>query len=141
MTQDDTQMIQDIAATCPAMHSRALSRSIARLFDEKLRPHGLTSSQFALLVGIGANAPCRAKTLGQSLSLSPAATTRSLDILERNDWITSIERAATTRSVELTPTGVSLLRAAYPDWAAAKAEVADKVGPLPTQIPGFQTLR
>lgn len=135
MTQSDASMFQEIATTCPAMQSRALSRRIARIFDDRLRPHGLSSSQFALLVGIGASGPCRAKDLAASLSLSPAATTRALDILERNGWVRSPERSATARQVALTPTGVALLRAAYADWAKARAEVIQTIGPLPGQMP------
>lgn len=121
-------LVQNIANTCPAMRSRAISRKIARVFDEELRQHGINSSQFAMLVAIGISQQCRAKDLANLLSLSAAATTRSLNILERNGWVSSIDRSGKLRSIALSKTGKSLLLSAYSDWEKAKEKVESEFG-------------
>ena len=48
--------IKDIAATvsnkCVANQVRQLNRSLSRIYDEQLRPHGMKISQFTILVAI-----------------------------------------------------------------------------------------
>lgn len=116
MSNDPDPRFAEIASTCPAMRSRATSRALAKRFDEVLRPHGLTSSQFAVLVAVGLDGECRANRLAEALSLSPAAATRSLDILERNGWVRSTKRTGRLRHVALTGAGHGLVVNAYPDW-------------------------
>ncbi|MEM9168770.1 MAG: MarR family transcriptional regulator [Pseudomonadota bacterium] len=117
------EIARDVAATCPAMRARALSRRLARRFDDALRPHGLNSGQFAVLVAVEALARARVMDVADALALSRAAATRSLDILERNGWVRSEERNATTRLVGLTDAGRALLVDAYPSWRQAVADV------------------
>lgn len=132
---DPRAIFAEIASSCPAMRSRALSRTIARRFDSVLRPHGLNSSQFAVLVAVGAAGGGRAGRVAEALSLSPAAATRALDVLERNGWVRSTARTGRMRDVALTDQGQALVIAAYPDWRRLKVAVAAEIGPLPAPDP------
>lgn len=128
----DCEIFAEIAATCPAMHSRALSRTIAKRFDNVLGRYGINSSQFAVLVAIGVLGKCRANHLAGTLSLSAAAVTRSLDILERNGWVLSMVRTGRARDVTLTTAGKALVKAAYPNWRCLRDTVRAEIGTLPT---------
>ncbi|MEM1046305.1 MAG: MarR family winged helix-turn-helix transcriptional regulator [Pseudomonadota bacterium] len=121
----------EIAGSCPAMRSRALARAVARVFDEALRPHGIKSSQFAVLVAIGALGQCRPMDIAAELLLSRAAVTRAINVLESRKWIQSTEKAARMRTLELTATGKNLLVQAESQWRMAVERVGKSVEVLP----------
>lgn len=125
------RLAAEIALACPAMRSRALSRAIARVFDEALRDFDVKSSQFAILVAVEASGGCRPMDLADALSLSRAAATRAADVLERRGLLTSTERAATARRLELTEAGRALLLAAEERWREAASRIAEAIGALP----------
>ncbi|MEL6121757.1 MAG: MarR family transcriptional regulator [Pseudomonadota bacterium] len=127
----DNPRLEEIATSCAAMRSRMLQRTIARRFDAALRKHGVNSGQFSLLVAIGLAGQARSKDLGDGLSLSPAATTRALDVLERNGWIATPIKTGRMRVVELTGAGTRLIETAHADWRAANQDVTSRIGAIP----------
>lgn len=123
----------EIADGCYALRSRSLARAITRIYDDHLRPHGLTASQLTLLtvVGLGVDRPVE---IGRRLDMEKSTVTRSLQLMTERGWITS-EPNRTRKRITLTAAGQDLVAASADAWRTATDKVAerlDRTGLLPT---------
>ena len=110
--------------SCMCLHVQRAARAVARRFDEALRPLGLTSGQFSLLMSL--NRP-EAPTIGSVsalLAMDRTTLTANLKPLERRGLVrvTVDETDRRSRRMTLTPEGKKLLVAAYPVWERTQAE-------------------
>jgi DNA-binding MarR family transcriptional regulator len=102
---------------CYCLASRRAARTITRLYDEKLRPHGLRSTQFSILAALALKGPTPMGELAELLGLEHTTLTRSAARLEREGWITTTVTTDTRkRPLELTPPGRRKLEHAFPAW-------------------------
>ncbi len=104
--------------TCLCLHVQRAARALARLFDDALRPIGLTHGQFSLLNAL--NRP-KAPTMAQVASLlamDRTTLTAALKPLEREDLVavTVSPTDARVRLLALTRAGHRRLAAAVPIW-------------------------
>lgn len=109
--------------TCLCLHARRAARSLARRYDEALRPAGLTSGQFSLLMAL--NRP-RAPSMGDVsalLAMDRTTLTANLKPLVRRELVTVSSDPTDRRSrlMTLTPAGRTVLAAAVPLWREAQA--------------------
>jgi DNA-binding MarR family transcriptional regulator len=123
----------EIADGCYALRSRSLARAITRVYDDHLRPLGLTASQLTLLtvVGLGIDRPA---DIGRRLDMEKSTVTRSLQLMTDRGWITS-ELHGVSKQITLTATGQDLVGASADAWRAATDKVAerlDRTGLLPS---------
>lgn len=123
--------------TCLCLHLQRAARALARRFDDALRPTGLTSGQFSLLMSLNRPEP---PTLGQVsalLAMDRTTLTANLKPLERRDLVTVTVDAKDrrVRRLRLTPAGRKALSAAVPIWEATHADI-DRllVGSSPDQL-------
>lgn len=113
----------DLAATraCHCLAARRYARAITRLYEEKLRPHGLRATQFSILAVLALKGPTRMGELARVLGLERTTLTRSAALLRRNGWIRDARSEdARERPLELTPSGRRKLEEAFPAWKAAQ---------------------
>jgi DNA-binding MarR family transcriptional regulator len=117
----DPELDLTVCATCHCLAARRRARGITRLFDEKLRPHGLRATQYSVLVGLALGGPRPIGALAEALGLEHTTLTRGAARLERNGWIAS-ERSTDGRErpLRLTPAGRGKLEAAFPAWQEAQ---------------------
>jgi DNA-binding MarR family transcriptional regulator len=116
----------DLAAcrACHCLAARRHARAITRLFEEKLRPHGLRATQFSVLAALALAGPRPIKALARTLGLERTSLTRTGTVLERNGWVSVGPSAdARERPLRLTPAGRRKLEAAFPAWRQAQALV------------------
>src|SRR5919109_4897087 len=112
--------------SCHCLAARRHARAITRLFEEKLRPHGLRATQFSVLAALALKGPTPVKKLAEALGLERTTLTRVGAVLERNGWV-SIARAenARERPLRLTLAGRRKLERAFPAWREAQ-ELVDR---------------
>ena len=122
---------------CLCLHVQRAARALARRYDEALRPVGLTSRQFSLLMAL--NRP-KAPTISQVsslLAMDRATLTAGLKPIGRRGLATIAVDEADKRSrrVALTDTGRRLLAEAVPLWETTHGEVEALVsGPDPDAL-------
>lgn len=107
------------------LHVQRAARAVARRFDDALRPIGLTSGQFSLLMSL--NRP-DAPTIGSVaalLAMDRTTLTANLKPLERRGLVTVSPDKTDRRSRRmcLTQTGRTLLVAAFPIWRRTEEEI------------------
>jgi DNA-binding MarR family transcriptional regulator len=114
---------------CHCLAARKNARAITRLYEQKLRPHGLRATQFSILAALALMGPARISRLADVLGLERTTLTRSAALLEQNGWLgTASARDAREHPLRLTPAGRRKLEAAFPAWKEAQALV-DRQGP------------
>jgi DNA-binding MarR family transcriptional regulator len=103
---------------CLCLHVRRAARAVARRFDEALRPFGLTSGQFSLLMSLNAPAPPGIGTISALLAMDRTTLTANLKPLERRGLVKVVRGETDRRSrlMVLTPAGRRLLAQAMPVW-------------------------
>ncbi|WP_197075806.1 MarR family winged helix-turn-helix transcriptional regulator [Halostagnicola sp. A56] len=74
----------DLSATrsCHCLDARRRARAITRRYDERLRPHGLQSTQFSVLAALALTGPTPLGELADLLGLERTTLTRSANRME-----------------------------------------------------------
>lgn len=117
---------------CLCLAAQRAARTLARRFDEALRPAGLTSGQFSLLMSL--NQP-RAPSIGAVaalLAMDRTTLTANLKPLERRGLVaTTIDPDDRRgRLVSLTKAGRTALRSAVPIWRRVHKEIDRLLSPV-----------
>ena len=123
---ETTHLVRD---TCLCLHVQRAARSLARCFDQALRPLGLTNGQFSLMMSLNRPEPPSLGSVSTLLAMDRTTLTANLKPLERRGLVTvSVDaRDRRSRRLALTPAGRTLLAAAVPIWREAHAAVDRRV--------------
>ena len=126
---ETTIMVRD---TCLCLHLQRAARAVARRFDEALRPLGLTSGQFSLLMSLNRPQPPTIGNVAGVLAMDRTTLTANLKPLVRRGLVEIRVDAADRRGrrLVLTTAGRALLGAALPVWQREHAAI-DKLVPSP----------
>jgi DNA-binding MarR family transcriptional regulator len=124
------QAAQSIARECLATRIRRLDRSLSRIYDTALRPHGVTIAQLGLLTAVTLTGPVQPTKLGGILDLERSTVSRNVALLLRKGWVSAV-RAQDGRGqlVAITRQGEALLRATFPSWRRAQRAVEKVLKP------------
>ena len=123
---ETTLLVRD---TCLCLHAQRAARSLARTFDEVLRPLGLTNGQFSLLMSLNRPEPPRMGAVASLLAMDRTTLTAALKPLERRGLVEiapGVDRRS--RVLALTGAGQTVLAAAVPVWKEAHREVSARLG-------------
>lgn len=106
------------------VRARLLSRTVTAIYDDKLRPFGISSAQFGLLAVIGQTAPTTRAEIARHQHLDKSTLTRNLRTSLSEGWVEEVRENADGRSrpIALTAAGKELLIRAQPAWLAAQAD-------------------
>jgi DNA-binding MarR family transcriptional regulator len=124
------EVIDEMADSCMLMRTRLISRVLTNIYDEELRPFGINSAQFALLVVISKLAPATAAEIGRFHHQDKSTLTRNLKLMFAEGWIEEDAALASGRSrpIVLTQAGDDLLHAVFPAWKAGQARAGKLLG-------------
>lgn len=114
---------------CYCSSLRQVSRVMTQLYDQRLKPSGVLTTQFSLLRYIAANRAVRTSDLANALLIDNSTLTRTLATLQASDWIApdAAEDKRERRWV-ITREGERRLAQAIPLWEKAQAELDRKIG-------------
>lgn len=121
--------LKSVGSRCAGVRTLMTARSVARLFDNKMKAVGLTGTQFSLLVAIGSREFKSISELGETLNIEKSTLSRNLRPLMDAGLIVR-DRAAGGRSIShtLTTEGEERLEAAYPIWQSVQDQLEDSLG-------------
>ncbi|GAA0566812.1 MarR family winged helix-turn-helix transcriptional regulator [Rhizomicrobium electricum] len=119
---DTTILVRD---TCLCLHVQRAARTLARRFDEALRPLGMTSGQFSLLMSLNRPAPPTMKDVADLLAMDRTTLTAALKPLVRRKLVRiAVDKEdRRSRRLILTDDGEALLSAAVPIWKREHAAI------------------
>ena len=126
---DNAHIAEQVSEMCFGMRVRQLSRAVTRIYDDALRPFGITSSQFILLTQLAKQDGTTAVKIGATLDIEKSTLSRNLLRLVRIELLAQDPPAGRRgRGLHLTPKGELMIEQAYPKWIIAQAEVMKVMG-------------
>jgi DNA-binding MarR family transcriptional regulator len=117
-----TRFVRD---TCLCLHLQRAARALARRFDEALRPLGLTSGQYSMMMSLNRPEAPSIGWVATVLSMDRTTLTAALKPLQRRRLVKATIDPGDRRSrrLKLTPAGRALLARAVPVWRRTHAEI------------------
>ena len=119
---DITILVRD---ACLCLHTQRAARALARRFDLALKPAGITSGQFSLLMSLNRPEPASLGSVAALLAMDRTTVTANLKPLERRGLLRSEpdpnDRRA--RLLHLMPAGRATLAEAVPIWRRLHEEL------------------
>ena len=119
---------QEAATSCACQKIRMAARAVTRAYDRALRPSGLRSTQFTILVAASVAGGIPLHRLADLLGLERTTLTRNLAPLERKGLVQVASVDGRTRNVLLLPAGATRLNQALLLWDQAQQTLRNKLG-------------
>ena len=118
------EMTLHVRDHCLCLAAQRAARTLARRFDDALRPAGLTSGQFSLLTSLNRADPPSVGEVAEVLGMDRTTLTAKLKPLERRGLLeTRIDPSdRRSRRLALTEAGLRTLEIATPIWVRTHAE-------------------
>lgn len=115
---------------CLCLAAQRAARALARRFDEALKPAGITSGQFSLMMSLNRPEPPTIGSVASLLAMDRTTLTANLKPLERRGLValSADEKDRRSRRIRLTTAGMKTLSAALPIWVATHAEIDSVLG-------------
>jgi DNA-binding MarR family transcriptional regulator len=116
------------AQGCINFRFRKTARLLSQFYDEALRPAGLRSTQFTMLVVIEAAQPLSMSDLAHHLVMDRSTLTRNFGVLEQQGLVSiKVGKDRRSRLVRLARKGRSALTRALPYWQKAQQQVLGRI--------------
>jgi DNA-binding MarR family transcriptional regulator len=127
---DIAEIAQTTSSACLATRVRQLSRIVTRVYDDAMRPLGITASQFTLLTQLAHQDGITAVEIGFALDIEKSTLSRNLKrLLALGLIIMDPPAGRRGRGLHLTPKGQAVLKDAYPVWIEAQRRATTVMGP------------
>ena len=124
------EIAENTSSACLSTRIRQLSRIITRVYDDALRPLGITASQFTLLTQLAQQDGITAVEIGHTLDIEKSTLSRNLKRLLALGHITMDPPAGRRgRGLHLTPKGELVIQQGYPVWRDAQTRTIRVMGP------------
>jgi DNA-binding MarR family transcriptional regulator len=119
-----------MARDCLLMRTRLVSRVVTSIYDEALRPFGIVSPQFALLLAIAKIGPASRAEIGRFHRQDRSTLTRNAKPMLSAGWIEEVQvgERGRARRIAVTKVGRRLLQEAAPAWRSAQRRTKAKLG-------------
>ena len=123
------EIAEETASSCLATRVRQLSRIVTRLYDDALRPLGITASQYTLLAQLASRDGITAVEIGHELDIEKSTLSRNLKrLLALGHIIMDPPAGRRGRGLHLTPKGQAVLVDAFPIWRDAQERATNILG-------------
>jgi DNA-binding MarR family transcriptional regulator len=126
---DIAAIAEETSAGCIATRVRQLSRIVTRVYDEAMRPLGITASQFTLLTQLAQQDAITAVEIGFTLDIEKSTLSRNLKrLLALGHIVMDPPAGRRGRGLHLTPKGRAVIKDAYPVWLEAQQRAIAVLG-------------
>jgi DNA-binding MarR family transcriptional regulator len=114
---------------CLCATVRRAARALTSLYDDALRKHGMTITQFTILQALQLAGPVAQGQLGGILAIDSTTLTRTLRALLKNGWVERAEgEDRRTWRLRLSRQGKLAYASALPDWERVQQSLRKKLG-------------
>ena len=114
-------------ADCIADKLRLINRVVTGIYDNALRPLGVTYNQMNVIVVVGKFEPASPNQVGKWLHMEKSTLSRNVNLMAKNGWLQTTPLGhGRSLEIRLTRQGRALLRKGTPYWEKAQ----DRVGSL-----------
>ena len=118
-----------VMARCIGSRVQQLSRIVAKVYDDALRPLGITGSQFTLLAQVARQDGIRQVEIGRRIGIEKSTNSKNFKRLLASGHITMDPPAGRRgKHLHLTQKGEVTIKSAFPLWQEAQSRVVAAVG-------------
>jgi DNA-binding MarR family transcriptional regulator len=118
-----------IVEECIAVRLRLLNRAVTKIYNQALRPHGLTVSQLNILVAVSYLGQAKQQDICKALHLEKSTLSRDLARMRERGWVAEAPGDDGRSSLlRVTAHGGKLLQKAIPAWRQAQQQAATLLG-------------
>lgn len=129
MASKSTTAAQRIASECLAGRARLISRAVSRIYDDALRPHGITTAQMGILVAVTCLGKPRSSDVARALCLEKSTLSRNLDRMIDHGWLEIVSGDdARSQRLRATSKGATLVEKVAPAWQSAQRKAKTLLG-------------
>lgn len=131
MTNPDAATVatRRIAGECLAVRTRMLSRVLTAIYDDAVRPLGVTVGQVNILVSVNSAGSARQRDIGRLLYMEKSTLSRNVERLRNGGWLrVSDDDDARSQRLAVTAKGKRLIAKVLPSWELAQERARVVVG-------------
>ena len=123
------RLAEEVVGGCVATRLRLATRVITKLYDDALRPFGLTVAQMALLAVAADGGEIRQSEVVNRLQIDDSTLSRNLERMRAKGWLEEVtDPDARVHTHRLTESGEALLEQAVPAWRAVQRQANELLG-------------
>ena len=120
---------ETIAGECLAVRVRMLNRTITAIYDDALRPLGLTTGQLNILVVVTKRGPLSPGEVARRLIMEKSTVSRNVERMRANGWLTvNATDSGHKQQLTLTRLGKKLLESSVSAWNEAQTRTRALLG-------------
>ncbi len=121
--------VELIAEECIAVRLRVLTRAVTKLYNQALRPHGLTISQMNILVAVSRLGDAKQQEVCRILHLDKSSLSRDVERMRAQGWL-DIQSGEDRRTglLRVAQSGRTLLQKTFPAWHQAQRQAKALLG-------------
>ena len=129
MTSKSTTTAQRIACECLAGRARLISRAVSGIYEDALRPHGITTAQMGILVAVTCLGKARSSDVAKTLCLEKSTLSRNLDRMIDHGWLEIVSGDdARSQRLRTTSKGARLVEKVATAWQTAQRRARTLLG-------------
>ena len=133
-TSKAEKVAAELASECLAMRSRLIGRTIKSIYDDALRPVGVTAGQLNILAVVLRVAPVSPGDAARLLNIEKSTMSRNVALMKRNGWLAiDAGQSARIQELRITRAGREILKKAEPHWRTAQSRANEMIGPGGTE--------
>jgi DNA-binding MarR family transcriptional regulator len=118
-----------ISVDCLAVRVRLLNRTITSIYDDALRPLGLTAGQLNILVIIAKRGPISPGEIARRLNMEKSTVSRTISRMRNNGWVRVMAgESGQKQLLSLKRQGKTLLGDSLPAWEEAQTRARAVLG-------------
>jgi DNA-binding MarR family transcriptional regulator len=122
----DPELLELKVADCLLLNTIKTARTLARRYDARIRPFGVTVVQFSILFAIRRNRDKSIAALAEEIAMERTTLTRNVDLLVRKGHVVKVGTGkGNAKTCRLTDTGTALLDRLIGEWATVRLELRD----------------
>ena len=120
---------QQIAGECLAGRARLISRAVSSIYEDALRPFGITTAQMGILAAVSALGRPRSSDVAKVLCLEKSTLSRNLDRMIDHRWLEIVSGDdARSQRLHATSKGARLVERVAPAWQTAQRRARTLLG-------------
>lgn len=124
--QTDVDLISD---QCIAVRLRMLNRVVTNIYDDAVRPIGITAGQLNILVTVQKLGRPRQSEVAQALFMEKSTLSRNIDRMRKIDLLSIASNDdERVNTLEVTPEGRALISQSMPLWEGAQKKARKLIG-------------
>ena len=127
-TQVSSAEATEVNCSCIADKVRLLNRVITKVYDDALKPAGITTAQMNILGVVAKYGDATPRQVCDWLSMEKSTLSRNCRRLRENGWMNVIEEDGRAHRFQITAKGARLWKRIVPLWQEAQDQVRALVG-------------